>query len=51
MTDNPDNPMAAPLTRAEEIRLWGDEQAAEAAELQRADEQQAVEAEHYGGSA
>ena len=28
----PDNPMALPLTPAEEIRLWGDEQASEAAE-------------------
>lgn len=34
---NPDNPMAAPLTRAEEIRLWGDEQAAEAAERRTRD--------------
>lgn len=37
MTDNPDNPMAAPLTRAEEIRLWGDEQASEAAEQRTRD--------------
>ena len=37
MTDNPDNPMAAPLTRAEEIRLWGDEQASEAAEQRTLD--------------
>lgn len=34
---NPDNPMAAPLTRAEEIRLWGDEQASEAAEQRTRD--------------
>ena len=32
MNCNPDNPMALPLTRAEEIRLWGDESAAAAAE-------------------
>lgn len=35
--DNPDNPMALPLTRAEEIRLWGDESAAEAAEQRTRD--------------
>lgn len=37
MNCNPDNPMALPLTRAEEIRLWGDEQAAEAAEQRTRD--------------
>lgn len=37
MNCNPDNPMALPLTRAEEIRLWGDEQAAEAAERRTRD--------------
>lgn len=37
MNCNPDNPMALPLTRAEEIRLWGDEQASEAAEQRTRD--------------
>lgn len=37
MNCNPDNPMALPLTRAEEIRLWGDEQASEAAEQRTLD--------------
>lgn len=37
MNDNPDNPMALPLTRAEEIRLWGDESAAAAAEQRTLD--------------
>lgn len=37
MNYNPDNPMALPLTRAEEIRLWGDESAAAAAEQRTRD--------------